>query len=104
MSVSRVPRRLYGAAVVMILVVALGSYAGAASKLSGKLANVRINNFGQINNNYFRGAQPSDRDYSDQAAIGVKTVIDLTRDGRESEAGLVQRAGMKFYRIPLTTS
>jgi len=34
----------------------------------------------------------------------VKTVIDLTRDGREDEPGLVKRAGMNFYRIPLTTS
>ena len=104
MSVYRVPRRLFGAAVVMILIAALGSYAGPASKLSGKLANIQIDNFGQINDNYFRGAQPSDRDYRDLATIGVKTVIDLTRDGREDEASLVQRAGMKFYRIPMTTS
>ena len=88
----------------MSLIAALGSYAGAASKHSGKLANIRINNFGQINENYFRGAQPSDREYTDLAAIGVKTIIDLTYDGRANEAGLVQRAGMKFYRIPLTTS
>ena len=78
----------------MILIAALGSYAGPASKLSGKLANIQIDNFGQINDNYFRGAQPSDSDYRDLAAIGVKTVIDLTRDGRENEASLVQRAGM----------
>jgi protein tyrosine/serine phosphatase len=104
MSVYRVSQRLYGAAVVMCLMAALGAYAGAASKRSGKLANVRINNFGQINENYFRGAQPGDQDYPDLAAIGVKTVIDLTDDGRANEAGLVQRAGMKFYRIPLTTS
>ena len=104
MSVYRVSRRLYGAAVLMILVAALGSNAEAASKHSGKLANIRIDNFGQINDTYFRGAQPSDQDYRDLAAIGVKTVIDLTRDGRENEASLVQRAGMKFYRIPMTTS
>ena len=104
MSVYRVSRRLYRAAVLMVLIAALGSYAGAASKLSGKLANIRIDNFGQINDTYFRGAQPSDQDYRDLAAIGVKTVIDLTRDGRENEASLVQGAGMKFYRIPMTTS
>ena len=104
MNVYRVSRRLYGAAVLMILIAALGSYAGAASKLSGKLANIRIDNFGQINDTYFRGAQPSDQDYRDLAAVGVKTVIDLTRDGRENEASLVQQAGMKFYRIPMTTS
>ena len=34
----------------------------------------------------------------------MKTVLDLTRDGRENERGLVEAAGMKFYRIPMTTS
>src|SRR5262249_39134516 len=54
--------------------------------------------------NYYRGAQPDGRDYADLAGVGIKTVIDLTRDGRSDEQGLVERAGMKFYRIPLTTS
>src|SRR5262245_9053689 len=67
-------------------------------------ANIRIKNFGRTNGNYYRGAQPDSRDYPALAAVGIKTVIDLTRDGREDEPLLVQRAGMKFYRIPLTTS
>jgi tyrosine-protein phosphatase SIW14 len=68
------------------------------------LSGIHIDNFGQINTNYFRGAQPDGRDYSDLAVLGVKTVIDLTRDGRENERGLVEASGMKFYRIPMTTS
>ena len=36
---------------------------------------------------------------------GIKTVIDLTEDGRKNpEQHLVQLSGMKFFRIPLTTS
>jgi len=66
--------------------------------------NIRIDNFGQINDHYFRGAQPEARDYQDLAALGVKLVIDLTRDGRADEPGLVKAAGMKFVRIPLTTT
>src|SRR5262249_46537968 len=38
------------------------------------------------------------------AALGIKTVIDLTADGRDDEPAMVKSAGMKFYRIPLTTS
>src|SRR5204862_1143990 len=55
---------------------------------------------------YYRGAQPEDRDYSDLAALGVKTVIDLTANGEadEQEQGMVESAGMKFHRIPMTTS
>lgn len=66
--------------------------------------NIHIANFGQVDDHYYRGAQPSAADYRDLAALGVKTVVDLTRDGRADEASLVQAAGMKFVRIPLTTT
>jgi protein tyrosine/serine phosphatase len=82
----------------------LAATASAQTKSNGDLAKIRIKNFGRTNDNYYRGAQPDVRDYPDLAALGVKTVIDLTRDGRTDEQGLVQHAGMKFYRIPLTTS
>ena len=65
---------------------------------------IRIDNFGKVNNNYYRGAQPKGSDYKDLAALGVKTVIDLQIDGPSNEAGLVKAAGMKFYRIGMTTS
>lgn len=64
---------------------------------------ISIDNFGQVNANYFRGAQPVGRDYADLAALGVKTVIDLQRDGSPAEEGLVKAAGMRFHRIPMTT-
>ena len=65
---------------------------------------IRIDNFGQINDHYYRGAQPRADDYADLAALGVKTVIDLTKDGRADEPGFVEAHGMRFVRIPLTTS
>ena len=71
-----------------ILVIALslaGSATAAESNLAAKLATIHINNFGQMNDNYYRGAQPERRDYADLAALGVKTVIDLTEDGRSEE-------------------
>ena len=82
-----------------LLAVALALPAAAQN-----LSNIRIDNFGRVNANYFRGAQPEAGDYADLASLGVKTVIDLTKDGRDDEPGLVKGAGMKFYRIPLTTS
>src|SRR5947208_12676041 len=96
-------RRRSAVAVVAVL-LAVAASASAEKSSNPNLSRVRIDNFGQINDNYYRGAQPGASDYSDLAAIGVKTVIDLTRDGRSDEQGLVEHAGMKFYRIPLTTS
>src|ERR1041385_1850640 len=102
MSLHRISLR--NCALLLILSLAVSSAAIAKTPASGALANIRIDNFGRINDNYFRGAQPKDHDYADLAALGVKTVIDLTKDGDEREPGMVRQAGMNFYRIPLTTS
>src|SRR5262245_5913293 len=67
-----------------------GSSTGTTS--SSAIAAVKIDNFGQVNDRYYRGAQPEGHDYADLAAIGVKTVIDLTLDGEAREAGLVKAA------------
>ena len=77
--------------------------AGSASQIAA-LSAIRIDNFGVINDTYYRGAQPKGEDYRDLAALGIKTVIDLTKDGRDDEQGLVEAAGMKFHRIPMTTT
>jgi tyrosine-protein phosphatase SIW14 len=94
---------LRSCACILLAGLPLAGLAGAKDP-SGYVASVRIDNFGKINSNYYRGAQPEDRDYRDLAALGIRTVIDLTQDGRPTESRLVQQAGMKFYRIPLTTS
>lgn len=68
------------------------------------VSNIRIDNFGQVNTNYYRGEQPEGQDYPDLARLGVRTVIDLQADGDNyDEAQRVDAAGMKFYRIPMTT-
>jgi len=76
-----------------------------ASAADAKAANVRIDNFGRVNDHYFRGAQPEGQDYADLKALGVKTVIDLTggSDASASEPGLVKNLGMNFVRIPMDT-
>lgn len=96
--------RKHNLLVAFIAALLLSTSGAAETKTNADLASIRIDNFGRTNENYFRGAQPDSSDYKDLAAFGIKTVIDLTRDGRSDEPGLVRRAGMKFYRIPLTTS
>lgn len=71
---------------------------------SQTLSQIRIDNFAQVNPGYFRGAQPEGRDYADLAALGVKTVIDLTSsDSQGDEQINVERNGMRYVRIPMTT-
>jgi protein tyrosine/serine phosphatase len=83
------------AAAMAFLTVAQGAQRDASQ-------NIRISNFGCINENFYRGAHPKARDYEDLAALGVKTVIDLQQDGERNEQRMVEAAGMKFYRIGLS--
>src|SRR4029079_18854634 len=84
---------------VSFTVPAIAQTATPEASVSAALSRIRIGNFGKINNNYYRGAQPKGSDYRDLAALGVKTIIDLQRDGPSNEAGLVTGVGMKFFRI-----
>ena len=88
-------------AALAVLLIGAG---GAARAGNARLSVIRIDNFGIVNDHYYRGAQPAPADYPDLATLGVKLVIDLSREGRDDEKGLVEAAGMKFMRIPLTTT
>src|SRR5262245_58551806 len=90
-------------AVTLVTVLLLAGSASAQTNVNTH-TKIRIKNFGRINDHYYRGAQPEGGDYPDLASFGIKTVIDLTQDGRADEQRLVEHSGMSFYRIPLTTS
>ena len=78
--------------------------AASAATSSAALAAVRIDNFGRINDRYYRGALPAEQDFGALARLGVKTLIDLTGDdGNAGERRLAEDAGMKFFKIAMTT-
>ena len=83
---------------------AIAQTPAGTSTAASAVSRIRIGNFGKINDNYFRGAQPKTNDYRDLAALGVRTVIDLQADGPSNEAGYVKAAGMNFVRIGMTTT
>jgi protein tyrosine/serine phosphatase len=77
---------------------------GGSSEADVDVSKIRIRNFGRIDSTYYRGAQPKDDDYGDLAALGVKTVINLTSDDADAtERTLVESAGMRYVQIPMTT-
>jgi tyrosine-protein phosphatase SIW14 len=106
----RLHKRLstYTAAFLVASSLALpaGAYGGSSDPPSTVLdrSTIRIDNFGQVSATYYRGAQPKGHDYADLAAFGVKTVINLTSgDADAGEPALVERAGMNYVQIPMTT-
>jgi protein tyrosine/serine phosphatase len=106
---TKTPVRLHIAALLVAL--SIGAPVAAQQVPTAPLANItadlksiHIDNFGRINANYYRGAQPKGRDFADLAKMGVKTMIDLTNgDGDTNEGRLAQAAGLQFFSIPMST-
>ena len=63
---------------------------------------VTIKNFGQMDERFFRGAQPKEGDYQQLANLGIKTVIDLQNEPTSYEKQSVEALGMKYINIPMS--
>lgn len=86
--------------VTLVLMFALSSLALAKSK-EDKFPNIKISNFGQMDEQFYRGARPKPEEFKSLAALGIKTVIDLTDNSREREQPAVEAAGMRYVNIPV---
>lgn len=87
---------------VPTVIIALTLFPAAQAAQRDKSPKCQVKNFGCVNETFYRGAQPKPQDYADLAAMGVKTVIDLQRDGKDGERAMVEAQGMKFYRIGMS--
>jgi protein tyrosine/serine phosphatase len=95
-----------GFVLTTLLVAPVGARTRTADVRSttADVSRIRIDNFGRINPNFYRGAQPRGRDYVDLASLGVKTVINLASDDADpAEQSMSERAGLRYVQIPMTT-
>ena len=64
-------------------------------------SNVKIKNFGQMDERFYRGAQPKEKDYESLKAIGITTVVDLQAEPKQYEKRIVESLGMRYVNIPM---
>lgn len=89
------------ALVTMISIFAL-SILSSAQEINSTQGKIKIKNFGQMDERFYRGAQPkSEEDYKVLAAMGIKTVIDLQAETKDYEKPIVESLGMKYVNIPM---
>src|SRR5215211_5525188 len=72
------------------------------SAAAASVAEVKIKNFGQMDDRFFRGAQPKEDQYKELAAIGIKTIIDLRQDPTEYEKREAEAAGIRYVNLPMS--
>lgn len=92
--------RLMAAFVVGIAGTAITAPAQVST--TNEFPDIKIGNFGKMDDHLYRGAQPEKADYAALAALGVKTVIDLRNDPTEYEKSSVEAVGMKYINIPMS--
>lgn len=83
----------------ILLVQSLTTYAQATNKT----VTAGIENFGKVNDNYYRGSQPIADEFSELKKLGIKTIIDLREDSVKDSGTLARAAGLQYINIPLTT-
>lgn len=78
------------------------SAASCAQDNNNSFSSIKIKNFGQMDERFYRGGQPKERDYAALAALGIRTVIDLRDDASPDERAAVEAAGMRYVNIPMS--
>jgi protein tyrosine/serine phosphatase len=86
---------------VILVVLALTVISQAQAVSNQKNSAIKIKNFGQMDERFYRGARPKQEDFKDLVALGIKTVIDLTEDPQGDEKSTVESLGMKYVNIPM---
>jgi tyrosine-protein phosphatase SIW14 len=103
MALSLTNRPLQQALMVLIAVLSLTavSLGQEVSNQTTPTIKIKIKNFGQMDERFYRGGQPKEKDYKDLALLGIRTVIDLREDPEEYEKPLVEQLGMRYINIPM---
>ena len=105
----RIPRFKVAVISAPLLILAFAFYTFApnnssstATRPSKDSANVTIKNFGKMDDHFYRGAQPSEEEYKELAALGVKTIIDLRDDPLPYASKAAEAARMQYFNIPMS--
>jgi protein tyrosine/serine phosphatase len=85
---------------VIALIIGFSSLSFAKPKENGS-PNIKIDNFGKMDDQFYRGGRPKPEDLKNLTALGIKTIIDLTDNSRDREQPAVEAAGMRYINIPI---
>ena len=104
----RIPKFKVAAIAAPFVILALAIYSFApnnsstAAGPSKSFASVTIKNFGQMDDHFYRGAQPREEEYKELAQLGVKTIIDLRDDPLPYASKAAEAAHMNYFNIPMS--
>ena len=97
----KTPRHLLTRLIAAFALVFTVSAAAVAKKNSDTaFSNIKISNFGQMDERFYRGARPKQKDFQALKDLGINTIIDLT-DNTPEERGYAEAVGLKYVNIAI---
>ena len=96
-----ISRARLASAVFAVLALSLASFAQETAPDKSRFPQIKIKNFGQMDERFYRGAQPEPEDYKALAALGISTVIDLRAEAEDYARGAAEAAGLRYVNIPM---
>ncbi|HEX8285716.1 MAG TPA: hypothetical protein VF588_20335 [Pyrinomonadaceae bacterium] len=100
MSFSRHPLRKVAASLFAVMLLSVA--AAAKGDEQNAFPNVHIKNFGQMDERFYRGAEPKSlEEIKSLKELGISTVIDLQEKPAPAERGWVESLGMRYVNIPM---
>ena len=99
-------KRSYVSVLFGVISLVLASQISAVSQefQKAEITGVKIKNFGQMDERFFRGGQPKKEQFQQLAALGIKTVIDLRDNPKAYAKESVEVLGMRYINIPMSDS
>jgi protein tyrosine/serine phosphatase len=85
---------------IAALIFAFAAASIAKTHSDAKFSQIKISNFGQMDERFYRGARPKEKDFAALKELGIHTVIDLT-DNSDREKDYVEAQGMKYVNIAI---
>lgn len=86
---------------VFSLVLALAAASFGRTHVDPRFPNIKIKNFGQMDDRFYRGGQPNEEDYKALADLGINTIIDLRDDSKTYAKSAAETAGLRYINIAL---
>ena len=93
--------RRFSPTLIASFALVLSLSAVSFGKGNPKFPSIKIKNFGQMDDRFYRGARPQNEDFKALANLGVKTIIDLTDNSRAAEQPAAEAAGLRYINIPM---
>jgi len=94
------PRNIFAKITAVAAIVLTIGTAAISKTTDPAFSNIKISNFGQMDERFYRGARPKERDFQALKALGINTIIDLT-DNTPQEKGYAEAAGLNYVNIAI---